>query len=114
MMPRAALAVSMICIAGCAQEPDPGIPPDWPGRWKGPEGTWLEVSAAGAGYQITIRNLDGERSFPATAVAQGLVFERDGMRETLRATDGAGTGMKWLLEKSDCLTVRSGEGFCRD
>jgi len=34
--------------------------------------------------------------------------------ESIRATDGEQTGMKWLREKANCLTVRSGEGYCRD
>ena len=34
--------------------------------------------------------------------------------ETITATDGEATGMKWLLDKQNCLTVRSGEGYCRD
>jgi hypothetical protein len=39
---------------------------------------------------------------------------RDGTTETIRATDGAGTGMKWLANKTDCLVVTVGsEGFCR-
>jgi len=34
--------------------------------------------------------------------------------ETIRATDGAGTGMKWLADRKDCLVVTVGsEGFCR-
>lgn len=114
MAPRSTIAAFVLCIAGCAPEPEATIPPEWLGRWNGPEGTWLEASAQGAGYEVTIRNLDGARTFPATAAAQRLEFERDGMRETLRSTDGAGTGMKWLLERSDCLTVRPGEGYCRD
>jgi hypothetical protein len=60
------------------------VPRDWVGRWPGPEGTWLDISVA------------------------------DGVRESLRATDGAGTGMKWLAGKTTCLVVRPGEGFCRD
>ncbi len=24
------------------------------------------------------------------------------------------TGMKWLLEKRNCLVIKQGEGFCRD
>jgi len=49
-------------------------------------------------------------------VAHGdqLRFERDGTAEVLRATRGADTGMKWLADKSNCLTVRAGEGYCRD
>jgi hypothetical protein len=34
--------------------------------------------------------------------------------ESIRATDGPATGMKWLSDKSNCLTIRSGEGYCRD
>ena len=30
------------------------------------------------------------------------------------ATDGDATGMKWLAGKARCLTVRVGEGYCRD
>jgi hypothetical protein len=104
----------VLWLAGCAPPARTSIPAEWHGRWNGPEGTWLEIAAAGPGYEVTIRNLDGARSFPAAAGADGLSFERDGTRETLRATDGAATGMKWLLEKSHCLTVRPGEGYCRD
>lgn len=59
-------------------------------------------------------NLDGARTFPATATAEGISFERDGVRESIRVTDGAATGMKWLADKSDCLTVKPGEGYCRN
>jgi len=41
-------------------------------------------------------------------------FERDGIKESLRPTDGNTTGMKWLAGKADCLTVKTGEGYCRD
>ena len=40
--------------------------------------------------------------------------ERDGVVESPYATNGADTGMRWLADKSDCLTVRPGEGYCRD
>ncbi len=29
-------------------------------------------------------------------------------------TNGAETGMKWLSEKANCLTISPGEGYCRD
>jgi hypothetical protein len=114
----------LLTLAGCARQADapatPASPPmievpaDWFGRWTGPEGTWLEITAAAGKYQVRISNLDGPRVFSAVAVEEGLSFQRDGVAETLRATDGPGTGMKWLLEKTRCLTVRPGEGFCRD
>lgn len=110
-------------LAGCspapapAPAPAPEAPPladQWVGQWTGPEGTFLKIAGTRGTYQITIQNLDGPRTFKGTATAHGLDFERDGVREEIRATDGEGTGMKWLKDKSQCLTVRPGEGFCRE
>jgi hypothetical protein len=129
----AALAL-VLSVAGCGDHrsrPDtksaaasvtPATPETdaWLGQWNGPEGTFLRLSPAapgtgGAGtYEVTIQNLDGPRTFPGRAVGATIEFDRDGVRESLRATDGAGTGMKWLAEKSNCLAVRVGEGYCRD
>lgn len=86
----------------------------WLGQWNGPEGTFLELKGGGGRYEVTIQNLDGPKTFPATASADGIGFERDGVKESLRATNGADTGMKWLADKKRCLTVRLGEGYCRD
>ena len=97
-----------------AGEPRPAISRQWPGRWNGPEGTWLEIAPAGDAYRVTVANLDGSRTFDATTVEGGLSFIRDGQTELIAATDGAGTGMKWLAGKSDCLRIRPGEGFCRN
>lgn len=86
----------------------------WIGKWIGPEGTFLKLVSSNGKYEITIQNLDGPRTFPAQAVGNHIEFERDGVKETLRATNGTETGMKWLSEKSDCLTINLGEGYCRD
>ncbi|MBP7564891.1 MAG: hypothetical protein KA795_02685 [Burkholderiaceae bacterium] len=86
----------------------------WLGRWTGPEGTFVDIAADGQGYRITIQSLDGPATYPGRAVADGIAFERVGSTEILRATDGPATGMKWLQDKKNCLTVRTGEGFCRD
>jgi hypothetical protein len=85
----------------------------WVGQWNGPEGTFLRITGANGKYEVTVRNLDGPRSFAGSAAQGRIEFERDGVKESLRATDGAGTGMKWLADKSDCLMVRAGEGYCR-
>jgi hypothetical protein len=91
------------------------IPAGWLGRWQGPEGTFLEISGGPGAYRVTVQNLDGPRSFDATAGAAGnLGFVRDGVNETLSAGDGAKTGMKWLADKRDCIIVKPGEGYCRD
>lgn len=86
----------------------------WVGRWNGPEGTWLEIHGAGANFDITIRDLDRARTFAGTASGERLVFQRDGTQESLKASNGDETGMKWLAGKTDCLTIKPGEGFCRD
>ena len=86
----------------------------WLGKWSGPEGTFIQLAGGNGKYELTIQNLDGPRTFQGQAVGNHIEFERNGVKESVRATNGAETGMKWLSEKSNCLTVRAGEGYCRD
>ncbi|MES2324016.1 MAG: hypothetical protein V4633_17295 [Pseudomonadota bacterium] len=83
------------------------------GRWTGPEGTFLLLAGANGKYAVTIRNLDGPRTFEGSGTGDTIAFERDGKLETIRATDGAATGMKWLADKKECITIQAGEGYCR-
>ena len=93
----------------------PGAFHGWLGTWIGPEGTFLKlVAKPDSTYEITIKNLDGERTFEGVGGSAHIDFERDGARERIRATDGKATGMKWLADKSKCLTVKTGEGYCRE
>jgi len=124
----ACMAAIAVALAACqdrtpeaapAPAPTPAAPAPatdaWLGQWNGPEGTYLRLAGSGGQYEVTIRNLDGPRTFPGKAAGdERIEFERDGVKESLRATHGAETGMKWLSEKKNCLTVRSGEGYCRD
>lgn len=124
MLGAAAVAAALV---GCGKtSPEPVAPPQstastavalptrWLGRWQGPEGTFLDISGGANGsYRVTVQNLDGPRSFDATAGTDWLSFTRDGINETLRAGSGADTGMKWLADKTDCLVVKAGEGYCR-
>ena len=87
---------------------------NWLGKWSGPEGTFLQLAGGNGKYEVTIQNLDGPRTFQGQAAGNHIEFERNGVKESLRATNGAETGMKWLSEKSSCLTVRAGEGYCRE
>lgn len=85
----------------------------WLGRWNGPEGTYLDLAGGQGRYEITIRDLDGPKTYQGRAEGDAIVFERGGMRETIRAGTGDQAGMKWLAGRSDCLVVRAGEGYCR-
>lgn len=93
----------------------------WVGRWTGVEGLFLEISkddSAGPGhYLLHMRyGLDADQigTFEGQATAEGISFNRGDGPQLLRAGDGEATGMKWLLEKEDCLVVKTGEGYCRD
>ncbi|MEL7965206.1 hypothetical protein BDK62_103105 [Halomonas alkaliantarctica] len=93
----------------------------WVGRWIGVEGLFLEISkddSAGPGhYLLHMRyGLDADQigTFEGQATAEGIRFNRGDGPQLLRAGDGEATGMKWLLEKEDCLVVATGEGYCRD
>ena len=97
--------------SGAASTP---VADKWLGKWSGPEGTFLQIVRSNGKYEVIIQNLDGPRTFQGQAAGDHVEFERDSVKESLRATNGAETGMKWLSEKSNCLTVRAGEGYCRD
>jgi hypothetical protein len=84
------------------------------GEWKGVEGTFLRVEGGGGKYQVTIQNLDGPKTFEGRKLGDRIQFERDGKKELLRTSDGAGTDMKHLDGKKDCVSIVNGEGYCRD
>ena len=66
--------------------------------------TYNTVVTAGNGGAVT----DG------SVTAEGLRFMRNGVAETAVPSDGDATGLKYLAGKQDCLTVKPGEGYCRD
>lgn len=99
---------------------EPGTPTDkWVGRWGGVEGLDLTIakdSKAGAGrYILTQRyTLDDHGVFKGQAVGDTIQFTRPDGDQVLRETDGKATGLKYLATKKECLTVKPGEGYCRD
>jgi hypothetical protein len=86
----------------------------WLGQWNGPEGTYLLLSKSGHQYAVKIQSLDGPATYEGVAAGDRIKFKRDGKIESIRAGSGKETGMKWLLEKKDCLIIKQGEGFCRE
>ena len=86
----------------------------WLGQWNGPEGTYLLLSKSDDQYVVKIQSLDGPATYEGVAAGDRIEFKRDGKTESIRAGSGKETGMKWLLEKRDCLIIKQGEGFCRD
>jgi hypothetical protein len=113
------LLVLSLAVAGCRSQPSaaPATPfaaDKWLGRWNGPEGTYLMLSKSGDHYTVEVRDLDGPRTFAGFPAGDRIRFVRDGRTEFLSAGDGEAAGMKWLLDKKDCLLTRKGEGWCRD
>ncbi|WP_380788123.1 hypothetical protein [Sphingomonas sp. R86521] len=91
-------------------------PVDYAGRWVGVEGMYLDITAAGTPGRFRLAmqwDLDNKGTFEGTAKGDTIVFERNGVGETLRPTDGDATGLKYLAGKTTCLTVKPGEGYCR-
>lgn len=88
----------------------------WMGSWRGPEGTSLSLAPGNAAdsFTVSITDLDGAKSYPATAKGATISFTRKGVVETLRPASGDETRMKWLAGKGDCLMTKPGEGWCRD
>jgi hypothetical protein len=66
-------------------------------------------------YVVKIQSLDGPATYDGVAVGgDHIEFKREGKTESIRAGSGKETGMKWLLEKKDCLIIKNGEGYCRE
>ena len=86
------------------------------GRWIGVEGMYLVVAAkAGGGVTLDMQwDLDHAGTFDGSVTAEGLRFMRDDVAEIAAHTNGDATGLKHLVGKQDCLTVKPGEGYCRD
>jgi len=104
-----------IVLCGCTANAPPTARTDgWLGRWNGPEGTYLEIAGGNGRYTVTVKDLDAARTFSGAGAGDTIEFHRDGTLEALRATNGDDTGMKWLAGKTHCLTIKRGEGFCRD
>lgn len=86
----------------------------WMGKWQGPEGTFLDLSQSGNGYNVSIQDLDTLKTYQGRAIAGRIEFTRNGKVEYIQAGNGQDTGMKWLADKQNCLVIQKGEGYCRD
>lgn len=86
------------------------------GRWTGVEGMYLVVaSKPGGGVTLDMQwDLDNKGTFDGSVTAEGLRFMRNGVAESAVHTDGDATGLKYLAGKQHCLTVKPGEGYCKD
>jgi hypothetical protein len=108
------LLAASIFVHGCTTDGTAAATDAWVGRWSGPEGTYLAIAGADGAYEVTVKDLDSVRTFPGFSAEGGIEFRRDGTTELLEHTNGDETGMKWLAGKTDCLTVKLGEGYCRE
>jgi hypothetical protein len=91
--------------------------PDYTGRWIGVEGMVLDIAPTATPGRYTLAmqwDLDNKGKFDGIATGYTISFDRNSIRETLRPTNGDATGLKYLAGKIDCLTVKPGEGYCRD
>ncbi len=84
------------------------------GRWPGVEGTYLNITKKGENYSVEIANLDGPKTYDGTAKGDTIEFKRNGKTETIKASNGAETGMKGFEKETNCVVVTKGtEGFCK-
>lgn len=103
--------------------PEPPSPSDrYVGHFVGVEGMFLDVEATPVPhrYKLTMQwDLDHRGTFigqrhGGEPTSSYISFQRNGRTEELKPTDGAATGLKYLAGKAVCLTVKPGEGYCRD
>lgn len=103
-------------IPAPAESARPPVTDTWIGRWTGVDGLALDVAVGDrpGTYRLHVALMDSAGDYTGTADGDTIRFTRDGVAETIRRTSGAETGLKWLAEKKDCLTIKPGEGFCRN
>ena len=59
-------------------------------------------------------DLDTKGTYSGIAEERGIRFARNGENLLLYRSSGDETGLKYLAGKTECLMVKSGEGYCRD
>ncbi len=109
-------ATGLLLLAACTTFHPGEVSPVWMGEWTGPEGTSLVLRDLGNNdVEVQVTNLDGPRVFAGRVSddRDAIVFVRDGISEAIHPGTGTETGMKWLADKTNCLVVKQGEGYCR-
>lgn len=88
----------------------------WAGKWTGPEGMYATITAEPNGnFSLEMQSdLDTKSTYEGIAAADGIRFKRGEETLLLKKATGDETGLKYLAGKTDCLMVKSGEGYCRD
>lgn len=109
------LALMAVPLAACGDDNGtPRSPHEWMGSWNGPEGTGITIEPGeGTAVTLTIRSLDSTDTYDGVIDGPVIRFTRNGIQETIHAGSGYETAMKWLLDYTNCLIVKEGEGFCR-
>ena len=65
-------------------------------------------------YAVRVQSLDGPATYKGVPAGDRIQFTRDRKIESIHAGSGEEIGMKWLVDKTDCLIIKAGEGFCRN
>lgn len=109
-------ATSSPAIAVDAAATEATVPLEWAGKWIGPEGLYVIIRPLdGSSVELEMQSdLDTLDTYAGSITPEGISFERGGEMLLLKPASGADTGLKYLAEKTNCLMVQPGEGYCRD
>ena len=88
----------------------------WAGKWTGPDGMYVTITAAEPGkYKLEMQSdLDTKGAYDGSDSEHGIQFVRGAEKLSLTRASGDETGLKYLAGKKECLKVKDGEGYCRD
>jgi len=99
--------------AAARSEPRSADP--WAGRWNGVDGGYIEITPADDSlYAIFVKGPAGPAAYQGRVEDGGIRFGRAGTEETIVAATGGDTGMPSFAGKAACVTVTTGESYCRD
>jgi len=88
----------------------------WAGKWTGVEGMYVTITPTEPEhYRLEMQSdLDTKGTYDGRDSEHGIKFTRGGEALSLHRGNGDDTGLKYLAGKTECLIVKTGEGYCRD
>ncbi|MEN9582400.1 MAG: hypothetical protein RL641_354 [Candidatus Parcubacteria bacterium] len=117
--PQTAVVVLEKMVQSFSFAPSATIQTSFEGTWTGPEGTSLAIIKTGTAYTLSFVMLDGPIKVSGVESTNGITFTRKGKSLTLVHSSGIDTGMKYLVDKKNCVAVKittalATEGYCKD
>jgi hypothetical protein len=90
------------------------------GRWMGVEGNFIDIIPSKNRYKVMVVNYNNPEDngrfteYAGTVLGDELQITIGKSKKLISFTDGPGSGMKYLVDKNNCIKIQDDDGYCRD